>query len=108
MRFTRWQAPRHGLRTALAALALTGGVLAAASPASAQSEDARVRKLRGPGQGAPTQGFPRADGKYFTPEVDTSGAQPAPVQPPVGVPAETPMTDILNRLIFVPSPSSAA
>ncbi|MGZ3269796.1 MAG: tetratricopeptide repeat protein [Croceibacterium sp.] len=103
MRFTRWQAPRHGLRTALAALALTGGVFAAASPAAAQSDDARVRKLEDQVRALQRKVFPGPDGKYFTPEVDTSGAQTAPVQPPVGVPAETPMTDILNRLDSIES-----
>ena len=103
MRFTRWQAPRHGLRTVLAALALTGGVLACASPAAAQSDDARVRKLEDQVRALQRKVFPGPDGKYFTPEVDTSGAQTAPVQPPVGVPAETPMTDILNRLDSIES-----
>ncbi|HSQ95833.1 MAG TPA: tetratricopeptide repeat protein [Croceibacterium sp.] len=102
MRFTRWQAPRHGLRTILAALALTG-VLAGASPAAAQSDDARVRKLEDQVRALQRKVFPGSDGKYFTPEVDTSGAQTAPVRPPVGVPAETPMTDILNRLDSIES-----
>ena len=98
MRFT-WQASR----AVLAALALTGGVFAAASPAAAQSDDARVRKLEDQVRALQRKVFPGPDGKYFTPEVDTSGAQTVPAQPPVGVPADTPMTDILQRLDSIES-----
>ena len=97
MRFTRWQARMRGGRAVLAALALAGGVLATASPAAAQSDDARVRKLEDQVRALQRKVFPGPDGKYFTPEVDTSGAQPAPAQP-VGTPAATPLTDVLGRL----------
>jgi TolA-binding protein len=94
MSFTRWQ---HA-RATFAALALAGGALAAASPAAAQSEDARVRKLEDQVRALQRKVFPGPDGKYFTPEVDTSGGQAAQVQPPVGLPAATPLTDVLGRL----------
>jgi TolA-binding protein len=93
MRFTRWQVSR----AALGAVAL-GGVLASAAPAAAQDEAARVRKLEDQVRALQRKVFPGPDGKYFTPEVDTSGVQPAQVQPPVGAPSETQMTDFLNRL----------
>ena len=41
MSFNRWQASR----TILATLVLAGGILAAATPASAQSDDSRLRKI---------------------------------------------------------------
>jgi TolA-binding protein len=93
MRFTRWQASR----TVLAALALAGGVLAAAAPASAQDEASRVRKLEDQVRALQRKVFPGPDGKFFAPEVDTSTAQPAQ-QPAVGIPAATPLTDLLGRL----------
>ena len=62
-----------------------------------------MRKLEDQVRALQRKVFPGPDGKYFTPEVDTSGAQTAPVQAPVGVPAETPMTDILNRLDSIES-----
>jgi TolA-binding protein len=93
MRFTRW----HVSRGSLAALLLAGGVLAAASPATAQDEEARVRKLEDQVRALQRKVFPGPDGKFFVPEVDTSNAQTAPQQP-VGIPAATPLTDLLGRL----------
>ena len=90
---TRWQASR----AVLAALALAGGAFAAVSPAAAQDTDARVRKLEDQVRALQRKVFPGPDGKYFTPEVVTpSGAAP-PAQP-IGTPADTPTTDMLNRL----------
>jgi len=93
MRYTRWQASR----AVLTALALTGGLLAAASPAAAQDEAARVRKLEDQVRALQRKVFPGPDGKFFAPEVNTSTPQQAQPQP-VGIPAETPMTDVLARL----------
>jgi hypothetical protein len=45
MSFTRWQAPSRVGRTTLAMLALAGGLVAAATPAAAQSDVARLRKI---------------------------------------------------------------
>ena len=92
MRFTRWQASR----AVLAALALSGCMLAATAPASAQDESARVRKLEDQVRALQRKVFPGPDGKYFSPEVDTSA--PQPVQPPVAAPGETQMTQFLSRL----------
>ena len=93
MSFTRWQASR----TILATLALAGGIVAAAVPASAQDNDARVRKLEAEVKALQRKVFPGPDGKFFEPEVDTSN--PATVQPQaVATPAPSAMTDILARL----------
>jgi TolA-binding protein len=94
MRFNRWQASR----AVLAALALAGGVLAAATPASAQDEAARVRKLEDQVRALQRKVFPGPDGKYFSPEVDTSVPQQVQAQPTVAAPGETQMTQFLNRL----------
>lgn len=93
MRFTRWQA----CRVLLTAAALSGGVLADAGPAAAQDEAARVRKLEDQVRALQRKVFPGPDGKFFTPEVDTSNTQSVPQQP-VGIPAATPLTDVLARL----------
>jgi TolA-binding protein len=92
MRFTRWQASR----AVLAVMAL-GGVLAAATPAAAQDDQARLRKLEDQVRALQRKVFPGPDGKFFAPEVDTSNTQTVPQQP-VGIPAETPLTDVLGRL----------
>ena len=93
MTSTRWQASR----AVLAALALAGGVFAAAAPAAAQDTDARLRKLEDQIKALQRKVFPGPDGKYFTPEVVTPNGAPPPSQP-VGTPADTPTTDMLNRL----------
>jgi TolA-binding protein len=92
MRFTRWQASR----AVLAALAMTCGVLATATPAAAQDEAARVRKLEDQVRALQRKVFPGPDGKYFVPEVDTSNPQPVETQ--IAPPSETQMTQFLNRL----------
>lgn len=94
MRFTRWQASR----AVLAALALAGCAVVTATPAAAQDEAARVRKLEDQVRALQRKVFPGPDGKYFTPEVDTSSPQPVQAQPAVAAPGETQMTDFLNRL----------
>jgi TolA-binding protein len=94
MRFTRWQASR----AALAALAMTCGVLATTTPAAAQDEAARVRKLEDQVRALQRKVFPGPDGKYFAPEVDTSNPQPVQPQPQIAAPGETQMTQFLNRL----------
>ncbi|MBO0750443.1 MAG: hypothetical protein J2O44_08450 [Porphyrobacter sp.] len=74
-------------------------MLAAAAPAAAQSDDARLRKMESEIKALQRQVFPGGADKYFAPEVVT----PAPgvhvvQQQPVGAPADTPVTDILRRL----------
>ena len=70
MRFEPWAASR----SALVALALVGAGLAAV-PAAAQDE-ARIRKIEAEIRALQRQVFPNGDGRFFTPEVVTPGAQP--------------------------------
>jgi TolA-binding protein len=98
MRFTRWQASR----TALATLALAGGLLAA-PPAAAQDTDARLKKVEAEVRALQRQVFPGGDGKYFPPEVVTPSNSGAASQQPAGTPGVTPMTDVLNRLESIES-----
>ena len=90
MRFEPWAASR----SALVALALVGAGLAAV-PAAAQDE-ARIRKIEAEIRALQRQVFPNGDGRFFTPEVVTPGAQPN--AQPIGTPSETAVTDILTRL----------
>jgi TolA-binding protein len=91
----RWQASR----TMLATLALAGGVLAAATPAAAQSDDARLRKMESEIQALQRKVFPGPNGKFFVPEVQTpNGAAPPPQAVPVGTPSTSALTDVLTRL----------
>ena len=94
MRFTRG-------RTVLATLAVAGGLLAAATPAAAQDDQARLRKLESEVKALQRKVFPGADGKYFAPEVVTPAPGVTVTQTPIGAPAETPMTDVLNRLTSI-------
>jgi len=103
MRFTRWQPQKRAGRTALATLALAGGIIAAATPAAAQDDQARLRKLEAEVKALQRQVFPGAGGKYFTPEVVTPAPGVTVTQAPIGAPADTPMTDVLNRLTSIES-----
>jgi TolA-binding protein len=77
---------------------MTCGVLATTTPAAAQDEAARVRKLEDQVRALQRKVFPGPDGKYFAPEVDTSNPQPVQPQPQIAAPGETQMTQFLNRL----------
>lgn len=83
-------------RPVLAAVALAG-TLAVASPAAAQSEEARLRKIEAEIRALQRTVFPDGDNRYFTPEVVTPNGQQQG-QSPVGTPSETAVTDILARL----------
>lgn len=64
------------------------------APGYAQDSDARLRKLESELRALQRAVFPGGDGKYFTPEVDTSqSGTPTP-----GAPTTTPVSDILLRL----------
>jgi len=98
MSVTRWPAHRRAGRTILATLALTGGILVAATPAAAQSDDARLRKIEAEINALQRKVFPGPDGKYFEPEVQTP-VPGAPVQAqPIGTPSTSALTDVLARL----------
>jgi TolA-binding protein len=64
------------------------------APAHAQDADARLRKVESELRALQRAVFPGGDGRYFTPEVDTSQA----ATPTPGAPTTTPVSDILVRL----------
>src|SRR6187401_2170893 len=77
---------------------LLAGIATATLPgvAAAQDDEARLRRLEAEIRALQRAVFPGGDGRYFTPEVDTSqGAQRAQ---PVGTPSNSALTDILARL----------
>ena len=77
---------------------LLAGIATAALPgvAAAQDDEARLRRLEAEIRALQRAVFPGGDGRYFTPEVDTSqGEQRAQ---PVGTPSNSALTDVLARL----------
>lgn len=82
--------------------AITGLLLASVAtallpgPAAAQDNDARLRRIESQINALQRTVFPGGDGRYFTPEVDTS--QPQPQTPAVRTPSSTALTDMLTRL----------
>ncbi|MBC2667512.1 hypothetical protein H7F51_18490 [Novosphingobium flavum] len=83
-------------RPARAVLAIL--LLASTAPALAQSApadgEARLRKVEAEVRALQRQVFPGSDGKFFTPEVTSGAVRPQPA----GVPASTPMSDLLTRM----------
>lgn len=81
--------------------ALLVALLGTAGPAFAQSsaggDEARLRKLEAEVRALQRRVFPGSDGKFFTPEVSQS-AEPTPA---AGLPATTPVTDLLTRMAAV-------
>ena len=76
---------------------LLAGVAAALLPGpAAAQDDARLRRLESQINALQRAVFPGGDGRYFTPEVDTS--QPPPQTPDVRAPSSTALTDMLTRL----------
>lgn len=71
-----------------------GLVLAAAPPAAAQSDEARLRKIEAEVRALQRRVFPEGAGRTFEPEI--TAAQPS--SNPVGAPSTTAVTDILARL----------
>jgi TolA-binding protein len=86
---------RQASRNAMAVLVLAG--FAMTTPAAAQSDEARLRKLEAEVRALQRTVFPNGDGRFFTPEVVTPNAQ-QPGQRAAGTPSETAVTDILARL----------
>jgi TolA-binding protein len=88
-----WNATRQtitGLLLAGAASALLP------SPAAAQDDEARLRRIESQINALQRTVFPGGDGRYFTPEVDTS--KPQTQTPTIGTPSSTALTDMLTRL----------
>src|SRR5690606_6768513 len=66
-------------------------------PSSAAAQDeARLRKIERELRALQRAGFPGGDGRYFTPEVDTS--RPQTPQQTVGTPSSSALTDVLTQL----------
>ena len=76
---------------------LLAGVGTAMVPvtAAAQSDEARLRRIEAELRALQRAVFPGGDGRFFTPEVNTSQPQ---AQPQVGTPSNTALTDVLARL----------
>ena len=81
-------------RKAMTGLLLAGmGTAMVPITAAAQSDDARLRRMEAELRALQRAVFPGGDGRFFTPEVDTSQPQP---QPPQGSPAaNSTLTDVL-------------
>lgn len=82
-------------RKAITGLLLAGIATALPVGASAQSDEARLRRIESELRALQRAVFPGGDGRFFTPEVDT--AQPR-AQPQAGAPSSTALTDVLARL----------
>jgi len=86
-----WRATRVSV-SGLVAAGLVATLMPA--PAAAQGE-ARLRRIENELRALQRVVFPGGDGRYFTPEVDTSQPQP---QQPVGIPSSSALGDVLARL----------
>lgn len=84
-------------RKALAMLVTVGiGVTSISVPATAQDNDARLRRMESELRALQRAVFPNSDGRFFTPEVSTSDSgQP---QQQIGIPSSTALSDMLIRL----------
>src|SRR5690606_22679742 len=88
---------RNATRKTITGL-LMAGVAAAMFPTAvaAQDDETRLRRVEAEIRALQRVVFPGGDGRYFTPEVDTSQGQQQ--TPTVGTPTNTAMTDVLARL----------
>ncbi|HWK41791.1 MAG TPA: hypothetical protein VNR60_07655 [Croceibacterium sp.] len=87
----------NATRKTVAGLVLAGlGATLLPAPLAAQDE-ARLRKIESELRALQRAVFPGGDGRYFTPEVDTSQPQ-QPQNPTVGIPSTSALTDVLARL----------
>ncbi|HYD25386.1 MAG TPA: hypothetical protein VEB68_11365 [Croceibacterium sp.] len=76
---------------------LLAGLGAALLPSAAAAQDeTRLRRIEAELRALQRAVFPGGDGRYFTPEVDTSQAPPQ--APPAGAGSSTVLTDVLARL----------
>lgn len=84
----------RGASMAAMLMALVGPTLPALAQ-SAESPDARLRRMESEIRALQRKVFPGSDGKFFGPEITPA---PAPAGTPIGTPASTPVTDILARM----------
>ncbi|WP_347302071.1 tetratricopeptide repeat protein [Croceibacterium sp. TMG7-5b_MA50] len=87
---------------ALVGLALLGTALVPAGAQAQDNSEARLRRIESELRAVQRAVFPGGDGRYFTPEVDTS-APPQGTPAPVAAPSGGAVTDILARLDAVES-----
>lgn len=87
---------RSGRKAIIGSLLAGFAFVSVATPVAAQ-DDARLRKIESEVRALQRAVFPGGEGRFFTPEVLTPGAQPQP-QPQVGTPSTTAMVDVLARL----------
>lgn len=87
---------RSGRKAIIGSLLAGFAFVSVASPAAAQ-DDARLRKIESEVRALQRAVFPGGEGRFFTPEVLTPGAQPQP-QAQVGTPSTTALVDVLARL----------
>ena len=77
---------------------LLAGIATTLLPSQAAAQDeARLRRIESELRALQRAVFPGGDGRYFTPEVDTSQPQ-QPQTPAVGTPSTTALSDVLARL----------
>lgn len=92
-----WMTPRKAVSAmVLAAMSATMVPVSA----SAQDDDARLRKIEAEVRALQRKVFPGGSGRFFTPEVDTSQPQ---TQIQAGTPSSTGLTDVLARLQAIES-----
>ncbi|MGC1269974.1 MAG: hypothetical protein WA842_05180, partial [Croceibacterium sp.] len=87
---------RSGRKAIIGSLLAGLAIVSVSTPVAAQ-DDARLRKIESEVRALQRAVFPGGEGRFFTPEVLTPGAQPQP-QPQVGTPSTTAMVDVLARL----------
>jgi TolA-binding protein len=88
---------RNATRKTIIALLLAGiATVGLPSIAAAQDDEARLRRLEAEIRALQRAVFPGGDGRYFTPEVDTSQGQQR--TPQVGTPSNSAIADMLARL----------
>ena len=86
----------NATRKTIAGLVMAGIASATLpAPASAQDDEARLRRIEAELRALQRTVFPGGDGRYFAPEVDTSQPQG---QAQAGLPSSSTLTDVLARL----------
>lgn len=85
---------RRPARALLAVVLLASAAPVVAQSAPAADGEVRLRKLEAEVRALQRQVFPGSDGKFFTPEVTPGATAPKPA----GLPATTPVSDLLTRM----------
>ena len=88
---------RNATRKTITGLLLAGIATTLLPSQAAAQDEARLRRIESELRALQRAVFPGGDGRYFTPEVDTSQPQ-QPQTPVVGTPSTTALSDVLARL----------